>query len=472
MDRDDIRALNFFVPILNLEAAFAMYYSIDLILLVLNGAALSVFLSRPARHTLLLIVNSIYLTIGIIGFCFYSYGIDLINVPFYRIFARSSDFNSMSLFLYLSALLVLNITSAAIELLLPKLRSSKNSVARVRGMRFISIKKSTYSLAIVLMFYTIYVSGRGLENTLFGGAYLAQDNRALTLIGTVGILPSAFICGWCVSGSRRVGIKIISVIIGLLFWATLAGLATRLSALFWVMFVGGHIYGKGSLRRSKALIFILVLMLPSLLSIPLYMRGSADLGLLNLPESLLSYISLRSFAFTWWFSVISTVENFTFGLPLAGMVYSYAKIPDIYFWTEINPLPSFIGFPGLPDWYTIAPTLTIPDYAFIPYNGIGELANYGFIFFCSYYILASVVITFFDRKKRYFSGSADGAFGAGVVNLCSVLIALSFLLSTQYVLRASTRFFYYAIFIYIIYRMGGRLVRMFVRSTGGSLRGR
>lgn len=128
--------------------------------------------------------------------------------------------------------------------------------------------------------------------------------------------------------------------------------------------------------------------------------------------------------------------NIGFSVPLTEFVYNAPDIPLNYLLTDVNPLPG-----SLTNWGEISTHLRV--HHFIPYNGVGELANLGLlwlvlVFFVKGFITENALYTL--RKSGYFLSA----------QLCLLLSAFSLLLTLQYNLRSSLRFDWLILMITLI----------------------
>ncbi|WP_264695244.1 hypothetical protein [Candidatus Nitrosacidococcus sp. I8] len=144
--------------------------------------------------------------------------------------------------------------------------------------------------------------------------------------------------------------------------------------------------------------------------------------------------------------VNNLIRNTAFGVPLTAYMKNSAPLPKTLLIIGINPLPSFITLPGLPDWKQVRESLYIK--AFVPYGTLGELVNYGWVWLFFYYFFVGVIATWVDIKLRIYKENRK-RFGFFISNGLLFLFALS---STEYPLRSSTRLLYYAVAIALLWR--------------------
>lgn len=420
------------------------------------------FIRGPKKHLLLLFGTAVYLFVGVVGFLFYTYFNADYKGTYYAIFHLEENYNIKALSYYLAAICIIYVIYSLAHTFRPiksvPVQSGADNHAGGVGSR----KKfdGRVYLVVAWLLFLIYVSGRGFGNVIYGAPYLSTYNRLLTIIGTLGLLPTAFILGWIrVSGRGRI-LRALSMFSILLVGMTLVSLATRLVIVVVTGYLIGYIYGKRSIGKSKIALMFWFLLLPIMFYLPLYLRGGR-LGLVNLPSNVLFLVSSNGIINLYFNAIEKVVMSMTFGLPLSYMVAHSQKIPPGYFATEISPMPSFIVIPGIPGWYDIAPMLRIS--AYMPYNAIGELINYGLAYFFFYYFLIGIAVFYFDRLVFRLRRNNSGIFRMVFVYCCVILVFLSLVLSTQYNLRASTRFIYDALFLVIMYDLLARFIGLFSR---------
>ncbi len=420
------------------------------------------FIRGLKKHLLLLFGTAFYLFVGVVGFLFYTYFNADYKGTYYAIFHLERKDNINALSYYLAAICIIYVIYSLAHIFRPikniPVQSGAHNIAH--GVGFAKKLDGRVYLVMAWLLFLIYVSGRGFGNVIYGAPYLAFYNKLLTIIGTVGLLPAAFILGRIrVSGRDRI-LRALSMFSILLIGMTIVSLATRLIIVVVTAYLIGYIYGKRSISKSKIALMFWFLLLPIMFYLPLFLRGGR-LGLINLPSNILFLVSSKGIISLYFNGIEQVVMSTTFGLPLSYMVAHSQKIPSEYFATEISPLPSFMAIPGMPGWYDIAPMLRINTYT--PYNAIGELINYGLAYFFFYYICIGIVVFYFDRFVFRLRRNDAGIFLRMLVYCCVILVFLSLALSTQYNLRASTRFIYYALFFVVAYDFLARFLRLFPR---------
>jgi hypothetical protein len=124
--------------------------------------------------------------------------------------------------------------------------------------------------------------------------------------------------------------------------------------------------------------------------------------------------------------------NTFYGFPLTAYVASAPHLPLSYFLTSVSPLPG-----SLTSWYEINAQMRVN--AYIPYNAIGELLNYGWYIAVLVSFLLGAVLTAIDVDIRRRLRQREYLLPTVYIGL-TVLFLLS---TTQYNLRSSTRLLYY-----------------------------
>jgi hypothetical protein len=217
----------------------------------------------------------------------------------------------------------------------------------------------------------------------------------------------------------------------------LAASATRLvgaAPLLWLL--GGYLGGDASTRKEVATARWCVALLASyiLFSLVLTLRNLPERGLLPYSEFLLNNPDAL------WRSPADAVGNILFAVPLANVVaYESPRLPLADLLTSVSPAPS-----SMTDWSTVAPTLRV--HAFIPYNALGELLNYGIAVTVTFFAVASFCFSSLFANSRRAAlpvRIAGEIFSLGLVGLFLVV-------SLEYNLRAAARYAWIALFAALV----------------------
>lgn len=248
-----------------------------------------------------------------------------------------------------------------------------------------------------------------------------------------------------------IGVALISFVLVHKLTSPLARITSVLfMALYLVMYLATGSRGLGLLplifllvalviRRPRPVtaLFIAFITIPLTLwgiSFPLQIRlWGEGAGI----QPVLQYLSSDDLA--WKIDLGRIFGNILFGLPLAGQILQSDELPSFGFWTSVSPLPS-----GMTRWAELQPLVSWGPAT--PYNALGELADYGAVYFCGYLITIGAAFGLMDNLI---------ARHHGVLRQLLFLAALSTatLFSTgllQYPLRNSTRYIWYLIVIVFI----------------------
>lgn len=294
-----------------------------------------------------------------------------------------------------------------------------------------------------------------LELTALVG-YLGLDQlleRSTRLVGRGGsaleaVISMAAIASVAVVGiaffSRRGFARMYAAVLLVAFFGYFVSMGTRRLALVPLLLLMAYVISKrGKVSLPTVLIVGLVALL--LLPLPLHFRG-------QWPHGLLPYLaSLSTFEISP--SVLATsFNNFLAGFKITAMTgFLQPSIPLQAFWVSVNPMSGDSA-----GWYDISTSLRINRYT--PYSAIGELINYGPIFFVSSFVALGLILGSVQRINDRLFGDPAGRFVAIIALGLTFIFVIQ---STQYNLRSDLRYVYLAV--------GSQLVWLFFVRIRGHL---
>jgi len=294
----------------------------------------------------------------------------------------------------------------------------------------------------------LYATGRGLGNLWSRSEYLLDQFHFVYVLGSFSSLPVLVIIGYMLPAKKSIGWRIACVALLILHEVLFLSASSRRFAIAPLFFIVG--LALGGIRRRTIMLIVgaWMLALPLLSTLPLELRGMPEQGLALLPSNLgeifaqgVGYIPAAD----------TLLMNVTFSVPLAAYVKDALPIPKDYFLVSINPLPSFVPVPSLPPWAEIGDQLKVSPHQ--PYSALGELLNQGWGWLILYYAIVGLIAAWADIGARVFEGQCSRwgfLFACGMLDFFSIT-------STQYQLRSSTRFIYYAILIVVAWRVWCRI---------------
>lgn len=255
-----------------------------------------------------------------------------------------------------------------------------------------------------------------IENHVGGGGVLALIGQVATAAGVV--------LGFIAAASKG-GPRVAALLIAVGFLVLFVGEGSRKMALLPILFALGAFIGKRS-RVTVAGLVLASLASLILLRFALFVRMLPSHGLIPYLQS----IPMLSTSGVAWDSALLNVL-FSFGI-VGASAFQVGSLDPAWFWTSITPIDGLAA-----GWYEIAANLRLNVYT--PYAAVGELANYGAVYFASYFIIAGLLLGYMDLVVRRLTAA-----GYSVLALVPVGLSGLFLLySIQYNLRSSTRFLLY-----------------------------
>jgi len=342
-----------------------------------------------------------------------------------------------------------------------RLRRSK-ARRQVQGGTGPAIRPQTHRFGVLafaplLVPFLLFVVGKGPGNLWWRDEYLeVEQYHFVYIMGGLLVLPVLLGIGYMLPAKKNLLWRIACVALFILYELLFLSSSSREFFIAPMFFIVG--LGLGGVRRRTIVLLVVAwtLALPLLFNFPLELRGMSEQGLAPLLSNLKEIIAQYAGA-EYFLAAETLVANITFGVPLAGYVKHAASIPTDYFLASLNPLPSFVPVPGLPLWYSFDDQLRVSPY--MPFSALGELLNQGWLWLILYYGIVGVIAAWADIGTRAFEGQRGRwgfLFACGILNLFAIT-------STQYNLRSSTRFVYYAVLLVVAWRIFCR-IRVVTRS--------
>jgi hypothetical protein len=253
-----------------------------------------------------------------------------------------------------------------------------------------------------------------------GGPTLALKlGSALSIPGVAGAAGAVILRGQRWSGTS---VLLCYEIVAFAKGSRLLGIIPLLVLATWLL------ASNASLRRRIAIGAPTVVVALLALELPLTLRGIPNGGI----ASYASYLLGHPAAFT--FDVRPQLYNLLFGFDLTGYVgRNSARLPLHALTVSVSPLPG-----GLSGWNNLSAQMRINPAT--PFNGLGELYNYGWIAAVTYIFLAATFLGEVRRElaRRIVSGRLAGLF----VTALTAILTVDLL---QYNLRSTSRILYYSL---------------------------
>ena len=224
--------------------------------------------------------------------------------------------------------------------------------------------------------------------------------------------------------------KIVRYILFFLLLVFLQGLNKRLIILIPVIyFLGSYVR---DMKFHYLKFFLLISVSLFFAAVVFSYRNNYEQGII----SNIIYFYNKGLDFDLSIAGINYLFGFSFLSTLATSSFFDVTISELL--VSINPLPStIIDVSHVVENHKIT--------VFAPYSALGTLGSLGLLYVCVYYLFAGFV---FNYCKYYFPARFS------VLSLLIFLLFLSFaMLSVQYQLRTTTRFIYYAIFYFTMFKL-------------------
>jgi len=214
------------------------------------------------------------------------------------------------------------------------------------------------------------------------------------------------------------------------YFVVMFAMATRMMALAPTLFALGCFCARPQSRRVRSILYLSFLISPVLLPIPLAMRHLPVKGLIPFTAELSKVGHI--FGVSGVFKHVA--GSILIAFPLTGYVGSGHRLSFDYFLTAANPLPG-----PWTNWHAIQGRLLVNS--FTPYNGLGELMNYGATVGVTCYLLLGMYFSHFDRQIRRWMTQGRALPGLVLYGFTPLLV----LMSLEYNLRSSFRLVYYSV---------------------------
>lgn len=329
------------------------------------------------------------------------------------------------------------------------LRSKRQATGQADLLN-IDFKVPSTALLFPIGVLAVYTVGVGFSTVFNAPHYLAATGPLSFVRLATALSPAAiFVCGLLAfDRSQSTALRAIALVVALLFEAVFLGTATRRFSLWFAFFIAGGIFsGQWSSKAKRVLVLASVTIAILTIQVPLTLRGLPYHGLTPTVNYLMTQpeIFLRPSE--------APTNNIFFGVALTQYVaYDVPKIRPSYTAVSLSPFPSRFN-----DWYAVNYRLMVN--AFTPYNSFGELLNRG--------VSMLLIVMFglglaFGVAERLTYSSASQLMRTTRLGLAA-LAALLVVVSTQYSLRTTSRFAYYAIFL----AMCAYVIDLFLRRRRG-----
>lgn len=304
-----------------------------------------------------------------------------------------------------------------------KKASSRIDVERIRSILY-KLESSTIILLYVATVFMMhiaypyeYIYFREGYLPIYGGSNMLKMLFELMVFVLLIVLPFY---------KSKVGRLLLLVLILIL----VQGLNKRMTVLLPILYLMSSYVRDSKLNYSSFFILILVSLLFSATAYEY--RGNLEQGVISniiyfYNNGINFEMSLDSINYLFGFSFLSTL-----------VTSSFFDVSLNEFFISINPLPStIIDVSSVINKHKIT--------VFAPYSALGTLGVLGFAYVSVYYFIAGLIFNF---CKTYFSVRFSMA--SSII----FLLFMSFtMLSLQYQLRTATRFVYYAVFVFLFFKV-------------------
>jgi hypothetical protein len=338
-----------------------------------------------------------------------------------------------------SVVLVLCATATALASLMAQNPPAATMKGALKAFRQHVACRSDGAISVIpwlaLLTLLVAVTGVGPQNIFHAHRYLAVSGpEVLATLGPAMMLPMTTALGGALAMARRPGQRLLAWFALVLFFVFFASRASRAMALMPILLIIGFTAISGR-RPQRSLFVVAAMAVPVLLGLALAERSS-DVG-----HGLLPYLShVGSDATMIPEATFDSMDNVLFSIPLAGYVASQVPpLSESFALTSLNPLPG-----TLTNWSEVSPHLRVNYY--IPFNALGELANYGYGFLFVYLLLIGLIFNALHNSLRLIGATARGYL---TVLLYGMIISFA-MQSLQYNLRSATRWIYYALAVVVV----------------------
>lgn len=294
------------------------------------------------------------------------------------------------------------------------------------------------------------------QGALIRGAYLQANGPFWAAALATSAIPVAVLALSMVAAKPGPWRLIAIVGIAIICLITFAR-ASRNLALVPILFVLGRAVSSGQEFRLKSATLPMLVTI-AFLQLPVVGRSNPDgVGLVPLLQQLLT----RPGEVFEGFTPSALLGNVLLSAPLTSEV-SIRPIDSGVFWMSLNPLPG-----DLVGWNEVRPTLRLNRYT--PYNGLGELASFGWVTLT----FASIAIGFLLALATRLALAMRGHYQALASLLVLATVAYFSLSILQYNLRSGIRLVWYlAAGLAAIWLLAALLERRrhTIEATGGTER--
>lgn len=302
----------------------------------------------------------------------------------------------------------------------------------------------------------LLIVGVGVHEIFYRYEYLTGRHNVTKIMGMALAPVEIIACGYAVLAFRNPLLRLAAAAVAFGYFVVTFAMATRLMALVPALFVAGCFCARPQLRSVRLLLYLSVLAGVVLLPIPITMRNLPIKGLIPFVAELRKIGTI--FGVRGMFKHV--MGSILIVFPMTGYVGQAHRLSTHDLITTINPLPG-----KLTDWYSIAHTLRVNF--FEPYNGLGELMNYGVEIGVTFYVLLGMYFSHTDRKIRRWMAQGNVLPAIALFGFAVLLV----LMSLQYNLRNSFRLVYYSMFFEAgMFCLDGSTTAGRLRSAGSVVR--
>lgn len=281
--------------------------------------------------------------------------------------------------------------------------------------------------------------GVGFEHLLSRNGYLIYEYQPLKALGAALSLAVVPLCGYLAFSRPGMRRALVFALILAAYEIIFIGLSSRRMVVTPALFFIGAILATPHSKVARIGLVASAVAIPWLNQVALDLRilptqgiWPAVTAIVDVTKSARSYVDLAK-------ALNSFVPNIFFGLPVAAYVLAHTSALSGSMLLSLNPAPG-----ALIGWYLFEPRLRVNQY--VPFNAIGEAMGHGPLFLILYF---TVVGAIFVAQERFIRREvARGTFVLPLVILGLLLLFVFF--STQYQLRAATRFLYYSIALQLL----------------------
>lgn len=417
-------------------------------------AALSWRWRRFSPSSPVSVVAVLYVSIGVVGYLFYKYS-DSYQGGFYDLGLRAKDLE-LALSTYIGVAITF-LLGAGCYSCLPRKRaepviqgSSSEKQRDSFGAVGASSRSRWWALIMAAIPLGFILIGFGPEEMWHRDTRFSNELHYVLLAGDLLSMPAVLVLGYTVARDRGIFVRGFSCGLFVAYILIELSLSSRGIVVIFMFFIAGLALGGAKGRSLSGIALTWIVLLPLLTEIPLELRGMPAQGLYPLMPNIIEALS-GGVEEIYRQGSERILANLTYGVPLSIYVAGSQEIPQAILLVGLNPLPSFIQVPGLPSWHDVSHLVRVNP--IIPYSAIGELMNHGVIWLVGYFFVVGFTSCWIDRQL---SKALVGVERWGFM-LSSGLLFFMAISSTQYTLRATTRFYYYAVFIALCSRAISKL---------------